>query len=127
MNFYSKEMIFKLIVKLGRLISMSFSALLNSEYFSNIVVKFHHGNFLTFLFTVNSPTFFTPQTSILKSLKRFPTFLRVAVRLSLFDWPRFRVKRNYVRSSLSGRPGLIIKGRYVRLSLFGRPNFKIKG
>ena len=67
MNFYSKKMIFKLIVKLGRLISMSFSAFFNSEYFSNIVVKFHHGNFLTFLRTGQFTDMFTPETNILKS------------------------------------------------------------
>ena len=74
MNFYSKKMIFKLIVKLGRLISMSFSALLNSEYFSNIVVKFHHGNFLTFLRTGQFTDIFTPKTNILRSLKNFRYF-----------------------------------------------------
>ena len=109
MYFYLTKIIFKLIVKLDTLISISFPEFLNSEYFSDIVVKFHHGDFLTFLCTVNSPTFFTPVTSILKSWKRFPTFLRVAVRLSLFDWPRFRIEGNYVCSSLFGWPGFKIK------------------
>ena len=67
-------MIFKLIVKLGRLISMSFSALLNSEYFSNIVVKFHHGNFLTFLRTGQFTDIFTPKLNNLRPLKNFRDF-----------------------------------------------------
>ena len=71
MYFYSKKMILKLIAKLDGLMSMSFSEFINSEYLSNIVVKFYHGNFQTFLRAGQFTDIFHSQKNILKSLKKF--------------------------------------------------------
>ena len=72
-------MIFQLLVKLDTLISMSFSEIEISEFFSAILVYFHHGNFLTFLppfsdiFTHGSifRHFFFPETKKYRIFKKF--------------------------------------------------------
>ena len=79
MHSYFKKMIFQLLVKLDTLISMSFSEFLIFQFFSDILVYFHHGNFPTFLppfsdiFTHVSifRDFFFPETKKSRVLKKF--------------------------------------------------------